>query len=137
MMDKITNNKWQVRGAAIIIFLLGFTAGALALNAYRSWLRPGGGTQIREDRFERMVKELQLNEEQKTQVQQIFGDTREKLEALRKESEPRVKEIRSQADERMQKVLTTEQWQRFQQTRQERGARRRNRADGTPSEERR
>jgi protein CpxP len=128
MIDKISNNKWKVRGAATIIFLLGFTAGALAWNAYRSWLRPPQ----RENRFERMVKDLQLNEEQKTQVQQILDDTREKLAALRKESEPRVKEIRSQADERMQKVLTPDQWQRFQQMRDERGQRRRGRGDRTP-----
>lgn len=131
MIDKISNNKWQVRGAATIIFLLGFTAGALAWNAYRSWQRPGG-PQSEENRFERMVKDLQLSAEQKTQVQQIFDDTREKLAALRKESEPRVKEIRSQADERIQKVLTPEQWQRFQQTRDERGSRRRGRGDNPP-----
>jgi protein CpxP len=133
MLDKISNNKWKVRGAATIIFLLGFTAGALALNAYRSWLRPPQ----RENRFERMVKDLQLNEEQKTQVQQILDDTREKLSALRKESEPRVKEIRSQADERMQKVLTPDQWQRFQKMRDERGQRRRGRGDGPPPREER
>jgi Spy/CpxP family protein refolding chaperone len=129
MIDKISSNKWQVRGAALIIFILGFTAGALALNGYRSWLR-SGGPKPGEDRFERMVKDLNLTEEQKTQVRQIFGDTREKLEGLRKESEPRVKEIRSQADERIQKVLTPEQWQRFQQMRDERGSRRRGRGDG-------
>ncbi len=131
MTDKISNNKWQVRGAATIIFLLGFTAGALALNAYRSWLRPGGSGP-RENRFEQMVKDLQLSAEQKTQVQQIFDDTREKLAGLRKESEPRVREIRSQADERIQKVLTPEQWQRFRQTREQRDSRRRGRGDGPP-----
>jgi protein CpxP len=124
MMDKISNNKWQLRAAATIIFLLGFTAGALALNAYRGWRRPGGQPP-RQDRFEQMVRDLELNAEQETQVKQIFNDTREQLQALRKESEPRVTEIRRVADERLQKVLTPEQWQRFQQTRDERGARRR------------
>lgn len=138
MMDKISNHKWQVRAAATVIFLLGFTAGALALNAYRSWSRPGG-QQGREDRLERMAKELQLSEEQKKQVQQIFGETREKLEALRKESEPRVREIRGQADERLQKILSAEQWRKFQQTRAERAGRRRARGDdgGPPAGERR
>jgi Spy/CpxP family protein refolding chaperone len=36
------------------------------------------------------------------------------LRALRRESEPRVTEIRREADERMQQVLTPEQWQQFQ-----------------------
>lgn len=128
-MDKNIRNRWQVRAAAAIIFLLGFTAGALALNAYRAWARADLRVS-REDRFEQMSERLKLNDEQKTQVQKILGDTREQLQALRKESEPRVKEIRRQADENMQKVLTPEQWQQFQQMRAEmRGKGRRGRGN--------
>jgi Spy/CpxP family protein refolding chaperone len=135
MMDKITKNRWQVRAAAVIIFLLGFAAGALALNAYRAWSR-GGGQASRQDRFEQMLDRLQINGEQKAQVQQILGDTRQQLQALRKESEPKVTEIRQQADERLQKVLTPEQWQRFQQMRDEmrsRGRRGRSNSNDAPS----
>src|SRR6266850_733437 len=115
-MDTINKSKWQVRGAAIVIFLLGFTAGALALNAYKRWERTGAGLS-RQDRFERMLDSLHLNADQKTQVHQILGDSRDQLQALRKESEPRVAQIRQQADERLQKVLTPEQWKQFQQER--------------------
>ena len=38
-MDITTKRKWQVRLAAVLIFLLGFAAGALALNAYKRWGR--------------------------------------------------------------------------------------------------
>jgi Spy/CpxP family protein refolding chaperone len=57
------------------------------------------------------------------------------LQALRKESEPKVKEIRQQADDRLQKVLTPEQWQQFQQMVEEREAQRRGRhgKGGRPS----
>ncbi|MBV9958967.1 MAG: periplasmic heavy metal sensor [Acidobacteria bacterium] len=127
MLEKIGSKaRWQVRVAATVIFLLGFAAGALALNAYRAWGGPNDAARG-QDRFEQLVKELQLDEGQQTQVRQIFGDTREQLEALRKESEPRVKEIRRQADERMQKTLTAEQWQKFQKLMEERSARRRDR----------
>ncbi|HEV2914821.1 MAG TPA: periplasmic heavy metal sensor [Pyrinomonadaceae bacterium] len=118
-MDKINRNRWQVRAAAVLIFLLGCAAGALALNAYRAWARGGGAQMSRQDRFEQMLDRLQISAEQKAGVQQILGDTREQLQALRKESEPRVKEIRRQADERLQKVLTPEQWKQFQQMRDE------------------
>jgi Spy/CpxP family protein refolding chaperone len=128
-MDKNSRNKWQVRTAAILIFLLGFVAGALALNAYRAWSR--GGAQVsREDRFEQMSERLKLKDEQKSQVQKILADAREQLQALRKESEPRVTEIRRQADEQLQKALTPEQWQQFQQMRDEmRGKGRRGRGN--------
>ena len=128
-MDYIAKNKWQIRGAAAIIFVLGFTAGILALNVYRGWVRGGGPG--REDRFEQLSNRLQLNADQKTKVQQILGDTREQLRALRKESEPRVTEIRQKTDERLQQVLTPEQWQRFQQMRNEtRDKRGRGRGEG-------
>ncbi len=52
-------------------------------------------------------------------MQEIFADTREQLRAVRRESEPKVNEIRAQADGRLQTVLTPEQWQKFQSMRDE------------------
>jgi periplasmic protein CpxP/Spy len=125
-MNNMMRNKWQVRLAALAVFLLGFVAGALALNAYRGWSRAtraerGGG------RFERTIERLQLNDEQKTQVRQILADAREQMRAAQRESEPRFAEIRRQSDERMRRVLTPEQWERFQQMKEEMRGRRRGR----------
>ncbi len=123
-INSMTKNKWQLRLAAVIIFLLGAAAGALAPRAYHAWLDPARVP--RHVRFEQMLDRLQLNAEQKTQVQQIFDETRGRLEALRRESDPRVEEIRRQTDERLQQVLTPEQWQQYQQlTKEGRGSRRR------------
>ena len=121
-MDKITKSKWQLRVAAMIIFLLGFAGGALAFNAYRAWTRSHIETS-RQSEFDEMLDRLKLTNEQKTQVHQILGETRAELQALRKESEPRVNEIRQRTGERLQKVLTPEQWKQFQQSRDERRAR--------------
>lgn len=117
-MENITKNRWQLRLAAIIIFLLGAGAGALAPLAYRAWFDVARVP--RHVRFEQMLDRLQLSAEQRTQVKQIFEDTRGRLATLRRESEPRVDEIRRQADERLQRVLTPEQWQQFQQMMEER-----------------
>lgn len=115
MAERI-RSKWQIRVGAVAIFVLGLVAGMLALHLYRSWAhrRPSP-----ERRIEELVTRLQLNDDQKTKVQQIFADTRQHLEGLRKESEPRVNEIRQQADQRLQQVLNAEQWQKFQQMRSE------------------
>ena len=123
---------WQVRAAAAVIFVLGFAAGALALNAYRAWSR-AEAPQTQQDRFRQLSQRLQLSAEQQAQVRQVFDDTRSRLDALRKESEPRVQEIRRQADERLRQTLTPEQWQQFQQMRDEmrqRGRRGRGGDDG-------
>ena len=136
-MDRIAKGKWQVRLAALAVFVLGFAAGALALNAYRTWSAGAGrGMEHRRDRFEQMAERLQLSEEQRAQVKQILSDTRGQLRALREESEPRFEEIRRQADERLQQVLTPEQFQKFQQMKDEqrrgRGPRGRRGGDGPP-----
>jgi Spy/CpxP family protein refolding chaperone len=122
-MDTTQRDRWRVRAAALVIFLLGAAAGTLAPRVYNGWLRQSS-TQERSDRFAEMSERLQLSDDQKAQVQQIFGDTREQLRALRQDSDARVAEIRRLADERLQKVLTPEQWQRFQQARDEARARR-------------
>ena len=123
MMDKVSRNRWQVRVAAMIIFVLGFTAGILALNIYRGVVRGGGPGH----RMDELAERLQLTADQKTKVQEIFSDTREQLRAVRHETEPRMEEIRRQADGRLQTVLTPEQWQQFQRLREERGRRGRGR----------
>jgi Spy/CpxP family protein refolding chaperone len=132
-MNATSKSRWQVRIAALLVFVLGFAAGALVFTAYQRWSR-NRAPQSRQERFEKMLDSLQLNNDQRTQVHQILTDTREQLHALRKESEPRFDEIRKQADERLQKVMTPEQWQKFQQMRSDMRARgRRNRGpEGLP-----
>jgi Spy/CpxP family protein refolding chaperone len=135
-MDRIAKGKWQVRLAALAVFVLGFAAGALALNAYRAWSAGGIRGEHRRDRFEQMAERLQLSEEQRAQVKQILSETRAHLRALHKESEPRFEEIRRQTDERLQQVLTPEQFQQFQQMKAEprrgRGGPRGRRGGGGP-----
>lgn len=117
-MNNVAKNKWQVRVAAAIIFVLGFTAGILALNVYRGlgFAHRGGPG----NRMDELAQRLNLTPDQKVKVQEIFSDTREQLRAVRRESEPKVEEIRRQADGRLQTVLTPEQWQQFQKIKEER-----------------
>ena len=138
-MDRLKRNSWLVRAAAVAIFVLGFVAGALAPRAYRAWVRDDAQVGPKDnDRFKRMSDELKLSPEQESQVQQIFGDTRSQLQALRKESEPRFAEIRREADERLRQVLTPEQWEEFRKSREElrgrRGGRGRGGDDAPPRE---
>ncbi len=121
-MNNTAKNKWQIRIGVLLVFVLGFAAGMLALNVYRTWAARARSS--REDRFEQMSTRLQLNADQKMKVQQVFGDARDQLGGVRKESEPRVNDIRKQTDQRLQQILTPDQWQRFQQMRDEMRARR-------------
>ena len=134
-MDRVRKSSWLVRGAALAIFLLGFAAGALAPNAYRAWVRDG----TRQGRLDKLSEDLKLTPEQREHMRQILGETRTRLEALRKESEPRFAEIRGDADERLRQVLTPEQLAEFRKYREEtrgRGRRGGRGGDGAPPRER-
>jgi Spy/CpxP family protein refolding chaperone len=127
-MNKIMGNKWQVRLAAFVIFALGFAAGAFALSAYRAWTRAevrGDGPPRGGRGFERIIERLDLTSEQRTQVRQILDEARAEVEAARRDSEPRFADIRRRSDERLRQVLTPEQWQQFQQMKEEMRGRRR------------
>ena len=61
-----------------------------------------------------LLRGLDLTDAQKDQVKAIFDDARAQLADVRKESEPKFREVRKQTDERLQAVLTPEQWEQFQ-----------------------
>lgn len=115
-MNDTNKNKWQIRGAVLVIFLLGFVAGGLALNAYRVWFSPPPAIS-RQDRLEQTFEQLRLTAEQKSEMQDIFSGVRTEIQAIRQENAPRMQEVRERANERLQKILTAEQWQEFQQIR--------------------
>jgi Spy/CpxP family protein refolding chaperone len=113
-MNIENKSKWQLRFATLSIFLLGFIAGAFALNAYHLWFGESQ-RQTRFQKYEALYRQLDLTESQKAEIEKIVNETRENVQKMRQESEPRMQEIRVQHDEKLQKVLTPEQWQKFQQ----------------------
>ena len=131
-MNSNTKTKWQVRLAALTIFVIGFIAGALAMNIYRGQRAPSAYGD-RRGRFEETLDKLNLTQDQKTQVKAIFDDARAQLGQLRKESEPKFREVRKQTDERLKAVLEPEQWEQFQQIMSEA---RKGRSRGRPTRER-
>lgn len=123
-MENSNKRKWQIRGAVLAIFVLGFVAGALTITAYHA----GRGQRVsdgRRDRYEQMLDRLHLTTEQRTQVEQILKDSRTQVINIRKESAPRFEEVRQQTDERLQAVFTPQQWDQWRQMANEMRGRRR------------
>ena len=127
-MDSNARSKWQIRLATLIVFVIGFVAGGLAMNIYRArqWSPRANGR----GGFEQMLDKLNLTPDQRTQVSGIFEDARKQLTELRRESEPKFREVRKNTDDRLQTALTPEQWEQFQQMTD-----RRNRQHGWPRRE--
>lgn len=136
-MDTTTKNSWQVRFAALGIFALGLVAGALLINLYNARYHPGAG---RRDgpliwALSSVTERLDLSSEQSAQVEKILDGAKHQLMDMRRQAEPRIREIRAQTEEQLRQVLTDEQWQRFQEIKQEtrdwhRGGRRGRGPDG-------
>jgi Spy/CpxP family protein refolding chaperone len=115
-MDRENTFNWKVRMATLGIFLLGAIAGALALNAYQIWFGNGSNT-TRQQRFERVLDQVQLSDTQRAEFQKIMSETRE--EYKNRPPNPEMEAIRQRADEKIKKVLTSEQWENFQRLRTE------------------
>lgn len=111
-MPAVNSKPWRIVGAVTLLFGLGFLAGVLSLNLYqRRETRQG----LRREGFEQALKQLSLNADQQTKVDSILTDTRNQLRDVRKEESPRVSDIRKKARERLQAVLTPEQWRQLQE----------------------
>ena len=113
-MQPIKSKRWRIVGAVLVLFAVGFLAGALSINLYH---RRGGANPVtsRREAFAKALKQLNLNSDQQTKVDAILADTRGQLRDVRKEESPKVSDIRKKARERLQSVLTPEQWHQLQE----------------------
>lgn len=117
-METEIKSKWQIRLVTLSIFFLGVMAGVLALNVYNAWFAKPSQPLTRAERLQKLAQKLDLDEGQTLGVQTIFGETREKMQVLKQEDEPKVREIRDEMDGKLQKVLSGDQWEKFVKIRQ-------------------
>lgn len=113
----------------LVVFILGGVTGASLASIYRlrgdsqEGVRGRGGN--REDKiFQRMRSDLNLTEQQATEIRAILDQTRNEYRALRTEVRPRYDAVRQQARTRIRALLTPEQQKLFDARAAERDARR-------------
>ena len=103
------------------VFALGCLTGGLLDSAYRLKAadgqhggRGGGGGRDREEKmFEGMKRDLNLSEQQATEIRAILDETRNGFRSLRAEVRPRYDALRQNSRTRIRALLTPEQQQRF------------------------
>ena len=115
--------------AVAAVFVLGCATGALLDSAYR--LRVGaarseerGGKRGTGHMFEKLQRDLDLDERQAAEVRKILDETRNEYRALRSEARPRFDAIRQSARSRIRALLTPDQQRRFDARLAEKDARR-------------
>ena len=100
----------------IAVFLLGSVTGAAVTGLYRSRASAGRNGRDRskhEQRFEKMRQELNLTDQQATDVRTILDQTRNDYRALREELRPRFEEPRLRARTKIRALLNVEQQKKF------------------------
>jgi Spy/CpxP family protein refolding chaperone len=111
------------------VFALGCLTGASLDSAYRLKARNNERQEARsrrdkEEVFENMKRDLNLSEQQATEIRAILDQTRNDYRTLRAEVRPRYDSVRQNARTRIRALLTPEQQQRFDARVAERDAKR-------------
>ena len=115
--------------AVVGVFVLGCITGTSLDSVYR--LRAGGERsetrgpkRDKEEVFERMKRDLDLNDQQATQIRAILDQTRDEYRQLRSEVRPRYDAVRQNARTKIRALLTPDQQRKFDAKVAERDARR-------------
>ena len=109
----------KVGFAFLIVFLLGFAAGALSLSAYRHRVDPArqaiwAGKFNRERYVQELTEAVRLQPEQMGAFNAALDETRDEFLALRKRLQPQFEEVRQRARQRIRGVLNADQQPRFE-----------------------
>jgi len=108
---------WKAILGVLAVFLLGVIAGGLATHGfYQKRIRAhwrGQAAATPEVIARQMGGQLKLTPEQRDQIATIIGDTRQRLQQARAQSEPQVREAFQDMTRRIRDTLTPEQRQQF------------------------
>src|SRR5712692_425422 len=124
-MDSNTNSQTKARVIVVSVFVIGFVAGALALNLYQRLTSssnkdmPRNGTEFL---IKRMNDKVGLSSAQQDQIKKILDETNDKYRDIRKDMEPRIKDfeprfntVRQESRDRIRALLTPDQLPKYEQ----------------------
>lgn len=136
-MNRLAQTRLKMWLVVVGVFVLGCVTGAALSGVYRSRADGGryrmhDGRGARGDIFEKLRRDLNLNDEQAGRVRVILDETRSEFRNLRAEARPRYDAIRQNSRTRIRAVLTPEQQQIFDAKAAERDAKHQERERSEP-----
>jgi Spy/CpxP family protein refolding chaperone len=124
-MESNPNSQTKARLIVVSVFVIGFAAGALALNLYQqltSSKQKDGPHNGAEFLVKRMNEKVGLSSDQQEQIKKILDETSDKYRDIRKDLEPRIKDfeprfnsVRQESRDRIRALLTSEQLPKYEQ----------------------
>lgn len=94
----------------VVVFVLGSVTGAAITGFYHAM---GPNSRARENKMEKIRRDLNLTDEQMKSVSAILDETRNEYKQLKTELKPRFDEPRQKARTRIRALLSPEQQQKF------------------------
>jgi len=124
-MESNRNSQSKARLIVVSVFVIGFAAGALALNLYQSLngsnkkdLRRGGTEFL----IGKMNEEVGLRSDQQENIRKILDETSDKYKQIRveidplvKPFEPRFNAVRQESRDRIRALLAPEQLPKYEE----------------------
>jgi hypothetical protein len=109
--------KWKVIAGIVVVFLLGSLAGSVITRiVFRhrlEYLMRGGPEAVRNVVVKRLVKALNLDAAQQSQLIQIVEDARQELMDVRRQTNPQIRRILDRAQNRVDAILRPDQSEKF------------------------
>lgn len=124
-MESKKNSQSKARLIVVSVFVIGFAAGALALNLYQSLNGSNkkdprrGGTEFL---IGKMNEEVGLTSDQQEKIRKILDETSDKYKQIRveidplvKPFEPRFNAVRQESRDRIRALLSSEQLPKYEE----------------------
>jgi Spy/CpxP family protein refolding chaperone len=100
-----------------VVFVLGIALGALGMYVVTTRVlaaRPQTGPRSAATAVAEFTRDLNLNPDQRKQIEAILNDTRSRYASLHDKLDPEYEQVRQQGRDRVRQVLTPEQRPKFE-----------------------
>jgi Spy/CpxP family protein refolding chaperone len=114
-----SSDRRKAAALVALVFVLGIAFGVVGVLAGRRVLSAGnrgngnGNGNGQDQQLGQLTRDLNLTTDQERQFRQILADERDRYDAVRKEMDPQLRQVREQNRERIQQILTAEQRTEF------------------------
>ncbi|MBZ5697931.1 MAG: hypothetical protein LAN18_05230 [Acidobacteriia bacterium] len=100
-----------------LVFVLGIALGSVGTYVVATRVHAARPQAVRNpaNRMASFSRDLDLNAEQRKQIEAIFNDTRARYAEIRKQADPQYEKVRQESRERIRRVLTPEQGPKFEE----------------------
>ncbi len=105
--------RWKAVLGIIFIFILGAIAGGIISSAVIRQCRPWGKPPSREEVVRKLSRKLGLNAGQRAQVEVIVNDAHNQMREMRREDQPKIDSILTDAQTKIRTALRPDQERKF------------------------